>query len=83
MKTRFAPYWVDSMVRVIALVVVGLTLSGCVEPWVKPYEREILADPLMNLSRDPVSDKYRQHVYDTREGARGAGVSQGGGCGCN
>jgi len=59
-------------------------LSGCgIEPWVKPYEREALADPIMSLSRDPVADSYRQHVYDTREGARGAGISQGGGCGCN
>ena len=52
-------------------------------PWVKPYERQFLTDPLMSLSRDPVADNYRQHVYDTREGARGAGISQGGGCGCN
>lgn len=59
-------------------------LGACaVEPWVKPYERERLADPIMSFSRDPLSDKYRQHVYDTREGARGAGTAQGGGCGCN
>ena len=83
MKTRFVPCWAASMLRVLALAAVVVGLTGCIEPWVKPYEREILADPLMNLSRDPVADKYRQHVYDTREGARGAGVSQGGGCGCN
>lgn len=63
---------------------VMLSTSGCqLEPWVKPYERELLAEPIMSLSRDPIADKYRQHVYDVREGARGAGVSQGGGCGCN
>ena len=59
-------------------------LGGCAtEPWVKPYEREWLADPIMSFSRDPISDKYLQHVYDVREAARGAGVGQGGGCGCN
>lgn len=63
---------------------VMLSTTGCqLEPWVKPYERELLAEPIMSLSRDPIADKYRQHVYDVREGARGAGVSQGGGCGCN
>lgn len=60
-------------------------LVGCAawKPSVKPYEREALADPLMSFSRDPISDRYKQHVYDVREAARGAGVGQGGGCGCN
>jgi hypothetical protein len=63
---------------------VALALVGCLpEPWVKPYEREWLADPIMSPARNPLSDKYRQHVYDTREAARGATESEGGGCGCN
>jgi len=56
-------------------------LGGCAG--VKSYEREMLADPIMSFSRDPVSDQYVDHVYDVREGARGATTSQGGGCGCN
>ena len=73
------------MGRISALIIIILTLtSGCsVEPWVMPYEREFLADPIMSFSRDPLSDKHRQHVYDIRSGSRGAGKSQGGGCGCN
>ena len=59
-------------------------LGGCaVEPWVKPYERANLADPIMSFNRDPVSASYLHHVYDSREGARGAGIATGGGCGCN
>ncbi len=54
-----------------------------IEPWVKPYEKANLADPIMSLDRDPVSSAYLGHVYDAREGARGAGVASGGGCGCN
>jgi len=70
--------------RVLSAVVAGVCLCGCaIEPWVKPYEREWLADPLMSVSRDALSDKYLQHVHDVREGARGAGVAEGGGCGCN
>ncbi len=59
--------------------------SGCasIEPWVKPYERERLADPLLKFSRAALSDKHREHVHDVREGARGATGVQGGGCGCN
>jgi hypothetical protein len=50
---------------------------------VMPYQREALASPLMALSRDPISDRYLQHVFETREGARGATGISGGGCGCN
>lgn len=68
-----------------ALLLLGLVVvSGCArEPWVKPYERETLADPIMSFSRDPISDWQLQHVYETRESARGAGVATTGGCGCN
>ncbi|MCG6891470.1 MAG: DUF4266 domain-containing protein [Gammaproteobacteria bacterium] len=61
-----------------------ILLSGCAtEPWVKPYERANLADPIMSFNRNPVSASYLHHVYDSREGARGAGIATGGGCGCN
>jgi Domain of unknown function (DUF4266) len=61
-----------------------LALVGCgaIEPWVKPYEREHLADPIMAIDSDPVSSSYMDHVYETREGASGATGGAGGGCGC-
>jgi hypothetical protein len=68
----------------LAALVGSALLSGCaIQPWVKPYERERLADPIMKFSRDPLADKHREHVFDVREGARGATGVQGGGCGCN
>jgi len=68
----------------VSLVVASL-LGACAapQPWVKPYERERLADPIMQFSRDALSDKHREHVRVVREGARGATGVQGGGCGCN
>jgi Domain of unknown function (DUF4266) len=74
-----------SLLRSLAAVSVGaVILAGCaIEPWVKPYERERLADPIMKFSRDALSDKHREHVREVREGARGANSVQGGGCGCN
>jgi hypothetical protein len=67
----------------LALPLVGL--AGCkpIEPWVKPYERERLADPIMAMDRDPVSSSYLDHVFELREGSRGAMGSAGGGCGRN
>ncbi len=73
-------------VRRLAAVVlmVLLPLGGCsIEPWVKPYDRERLADPIMKPERDALAEKHHEHVYDVREGARGATGVQGGGCGCN
>jgi hypothetical protein len=62
-----------------------LALSACssVQPWVKPYEREHLADPIMSFNPNPVSAVYLEHVFEAREGARGATGIVGGGCGCN
>ena len=66
------------------LVLGGLSAcSGPIEPWVKPYERDRLADPIMALDPDPVSSSFMQHVYESREGARGGEGAAGGGCGCN
>lgn len=71
--------------RPALLAIAALLAAGCgsIEPWVKPYEREHLADPIMALDGDPVSSSYLDHVYETREGARGATGGAGGGCGCN
>ena len=63
----------------------GLCALGwcAIQPWVKPYEREHLADPIMSFSRGSLADKHREHVQVVREGTRGATGVQGGGCGCN
>ena len=68
---------------VVAAVLASLQACAPVRPWVKPYEREHLADPIMALDRNPVSSTYLDHVFETREGARGATGAVGGGCGCN
>jgi hypothetical protein len=69
--------------RLLALAALT-ALGGChVEPWVKPYERAHLADPIMEFDRNPVSSVYTDHVHEVREGSRGATGSAGGGCGCN
>jgi len=72
------------MIRIVAFIILSIFLSACdVQPWVKPYERAHIADPVMSFNRDPVSSAYLGHVHDAREGARGAGITTGGGCGCN
>lgn len=62
-----------------------LMTAACssVQPWVKPYERDKLADPIMSWDRDAISSGYLDHIREAREGSRGATGSAGGGCGCN
>jgi hypothetical protein len=49
-------------------VFLGLAAAGALgacampEPWVKPYERERLADPVMKLQRDALSAKHLEHA---------------------
>jgi hypothetical protein len=70
--------------RLMALLTAFSVLAACgVQPWVKPYERQNLADPIMSFDRNPIASGYTHHVYQAREGARGAEGGGGGGCGCN
>jgi Domain of unknown function (DUF4266) len=74
--------------RVLGLVAVFSVLAqlcACspIQPWVKPYERERLADPIMSFDRNPVSSQYMDHLFEVRSAARGGNGATGGGCGCN
>jgi len=84
MRRHFPSSWL-ALRGALAGLAVAAALGGCAmpEPWVKPYERERLADPVMALQRDALSAKHLEHVREVREGARGATGVQGGGCGCN
>lgn len=72
------------MARRLLLIASLMTLTACsIKPWVKPYERQNIADEVMSFERDPVANSYLHHVYDAREAARGGDGASGGGCGCN
>ena len=86
-RPGFAPTRAARTACVLTLVGAALALGGCafkpIEPWVKPYERERLADPVMKTSLNELPGRQQDHVYTVREGSRGATGVQGGGCGCN
>jgi Domain of unknown function (DUF4266) len=69
----------------IAGSMIAVALAGCspLQPWVKPYQREHLADPIMSFDRHPASSAYLDHIYSVRQAARGGTGAVGGGCGCN
>ena len=65
----------------IILIIVPLMLAGC--ETVKPWQREALADPIMQPGRNPISAAQLEHVYFSREAASGGATVGGGGCGYN
>ncbi len=67
----------------LGLVLGSSACSGGLKPWVAPYERDRLADPIMSWDRDAISSQYIEHVQEAREGSRGGTGAAGGGCGCN
>lgn len=71
--------------RLAAVLGVLAALAGCspIQPWVKPYQREHFADPIMSFDPHPASAAYLDHIYAVRQAARGGTGATGGGCGCN
>jgi hypothetical protein len=69
--------------RVIATLglLAALLASGCAP--VRPEQRAILADRIMQFGADARERAALEHVLENREGSVGAGSVQGGGCGCN
>ncbi len=69
-----------TLVRTL-LIASALLVIGC--STVKPWQREILADPIMQPDRNPMGIAQLDHVYFSREAASGGRSVGGGGCGCN
>ena len=74
---------------VLGAVVLGILAvaggGGCaVSKWtVKPHQRELLADPIMQLDAEGQERAAEEHILSNREGAVGGTGTSGGGCGCN
>jgi len=62
------------------LAVLALGISGCAV--VKSYEREKLADPIMERQDQFMKQTLEQKFFSTREGSIGGASGIGGGCGC-
>ena len=62
-------------------IILFLFLSGCAS--VKPWEKEHLADKIMQFDADKEELAWELHAFPSREGAAGGYGGPGGGCGCN
>jgi len=75
----------DEIMKKIIYAILVLAMlplvSGCA--LVKPWEREYLADPIMQFDYNKEEKAVREHFLGTREGSVGGFGVSGGGCGCN
>jgi hypothetical protein len=58
-----------------------LVAGGCVR--VRPWQREHLSRRGLDFASERSETRFKQHVFESREGARGGTGETGGGCGCN
>ncbi len=66
--------------KILILALASTVLSGCVT--VKAYQREKLADPIMEPKNQFAKQKLDEKFFSTREGSIGGDIGIGGGCGC-
>ena len=73
--------------RTIVGIALGVTLAtilnGCSATTVEVWERDVLARPGMQLDSRAHDDAIDDHIYFSKEAARGGRGFGGGGCGCN
>ena len=66
--------------NIVLLSTFLLALISCVT--VKPWEKEKLADPIMEPQSQFAKQKLDEKFFSSREGSMGGSGGIGGGCGC-
>lgn len=62
------------------LLIIGF--SGCVQN-VSPWQKATLSKDVMREDGgNPYRTKFNEHIFISKEGAKGGGGVSGGGCGC-
>jgi Domain of unknown function (DUF4266) len=74
-----------SKLGLLIVAAAALASGGCAaSKWtVRPHQRELLADRIMQLDADAQERAAEDHILSNREGAIGGSGTSGGGCGCN
>ena len=67
----------------LAAVAAASISSGCSSLGVKPWQRDVLARPEMQLDSDPLDAAIDDHMHFSKEASSGGRSFAGGGCGCN
>ncbi|MCW8833669.1 MAG: DUF4266 domain-containing protein [Colwellia sp.] len=69
--------------KVVLLISLSITASGCSSLGVEPWERDLLSKKEMTLTASPIDSALDDHIYFSKEASSGGKGFGGGGCGCN
>ncbi|MEE3319678.1 MAG: DUF4266 domain-containing protein [Pseudomonadota bacterium] len=73
-----------NVLGLVAVMAVLGALAGCQSLGVQPWERDLLAKPVMTPgAADGLDDALDDHIYFSKEASSGGRGFGGGGCGCN
>lgn len=73
---------VTKVTKIVTLLLL-VSISGCANLGVEPWERGILAKKEMALVSSPIDASLDDHIYFSKEATSGGRSFGGGGCGCN
>ena len=86
MKRRFdmqGMRHLKSRVALAGALVAALLCSSCAALGPKPWEKDLMARPEMQLNAYPLQRAADEHSYFSKEASSGGRGFAGGGCGCN
>ena len=64
-------------------ILLGAPVAGCASIGPKPWQRDLMARPEMQLTTHPLLAAADMHIYFSKEASSGGRSFAGGGCGCN
>jgi len=72
------------MKQIITISLLVLVSTGCALKDVQAWDKGTLAKETMKEGGlNPLTKKYEEHIYYSKEATKGGGSIGGGGCGCN
>ena len=73
----------DRAVFTLSIAIFLLSLGACSSLGVKPWQRDLHAEPEMATDADSLDLSLDEHIYFSKEASSGGQGFAGGGCGCN
>ena len=69
--------------RMVIALVAASACASCTAIGPRPWEKDLMARPEMQLVSYPLQTAADEHIYFSKEASSGGRGFAGGGCGCN
>ena len=77
------PQRIARQARLVAVLVAAAACTACTSAGPRPWEKDLMARPEMQLTPYPLQIAADEHIYFSKEASSGGRGFAGGGCGCN